>query len=315
MEPGEKLALDMAGNPDEPILGRRAEFAERVVGYGKSFASFGEIAQGRLSSGSDFLCTMPINLWSTCKLTCTPIRGPLVVECDLKKSRDVVSLTLEHLGITKGYYMAVEFTRNIPIGKGLSSSTADMLAAIRATQEVFGFLLKETFISRLMAAIEPHDALHYNSSVAYDHRRGVLLHDFGHVPQWWIVAADDGGELNTVHYNRHVKFTDQQIGAYDELFHRLRTALTSRDDRAVAACATESARMHAEFRDNRLLKESLVLLPKFEALGLIATHSGTCAGFLFPPNTPASALERIRAEIARDLGRGVFTTRSLALFD
>ena len=289
------------------------ESGHKVVGYGKSFASFGEIVQGRLSSGDDFLCTMPVDLWSACYLTCTPIRGPLVVECDLAKSRDMVTMALERLGITKGFHIAVDFTRNIPIGKGLSSSTADMLAAMRATQEVFGFLLRETYVSDLMAAIEPHDALHYDSSVAYNHRRGVLLRDYAHIPQWWIVAADNGGEINTVLYNKRVHFSLDQTQAYDRLYERLSAAFAEYDDAAIAACATESAEMHMEASENAFLRDALALRQDVGAMGVIATHSGTCAGFLLPPQTPAAQVSAIAHTLGTRLDRHVFVTRSLTL--
>ncbi len=149
----------------------------RRIGYGKSFASFGEIVQGRTSDNEDFLVTLPVDLWSTCELTCTPIRGPLIIECDLPKSRATVEQVLERLGLDTGYHIGIRFTRNIPIGKGLSSSTADMLAALRALQEVFGFLLTDQVISRIFHEIEPHDALHYNNSVIYNHREGRLIRD------------------------------------------------------------------------------------------------------------------------------------------
>lgn len=287
--------------------------ARQVIGYGKSFASFGEIVQGRLSSGEDFLCTMPVDLWSTCNLTCTPIQGPLIVECDLPKSRSMVSLTLEKLGIAKGFHIGIEFTRNIPIGKGLSSSTADMLAAIRATQEVFGFLLSETFVSSLMATIEPHDALHYNSSVAYNHRNGILLRDFGHIPQWWIVIADRGGELNTVLYNDTLSFTPASMKEYDVLYDRLTTSMATRDDNAIAKCASASARLHAETTGNHFLLGALEVEAEISAMGTIATHSGTCAGFLFQPGLAGSEVERIAADVGNRLDARVSVTRSLAL--
>ena len=158
-----------------------------LIGHGKSFSSFGEIVQGRFSNEDDFLVTLPIDLWSTCELICKPIDGPLVIECDFEKSRSLLYSVLEELGIRDGFHIECVFTRNIPIGKGLSSSTADMLAALRAIQEVFGLLLKESFISRIFASIEPHDGIHYNSCVAYNHRKGVLLANYGYIPKYTIM--------------------------------------------------------------------------------------------------------------------------------
>ena len=171
------------------------------TGYGKAFGSFGEIIQGRLSGGEDILVTLPVDLWTICELKCTPIKGPLVIDCELEKSRALLHLVLADLGLERGYHISCDFIRNIPVGKGLSSSTADMLAALRAIQEVFGFVFTEQFISRTFAAIEPHDALHYNASTAYNHRKGKLIMDFNYIPKYTIVAVDNGGVMDTLTYN------------------------------------------------------------------------------------------------------------------
>jgi uncharacterized protein involved in propanediol utilization len=284
-----------------------------VVGYGKSFASFGEIVQGRTSGGEDFLVTLPIDMWSACELVCSPINGPLVVECRLEKSRAVLYHVLSEIGIHRGFHIQCDFTRNIPIGKGLSSSTADMLATLRAIQEVFGFLLTESYISKTFAEIEPHDGLHFNASVMYNHRSGRLIENFGYVPQFTIIAIDDGGEVDTVDYNRKLAFTDKLMQRFDVLLERLRCAYTRRDDREIAACATESARCHLERTGNELLKEVLLRGAVFAPLGIVATHSGTCAGFLYPRDVPAREIERLTAELQYAFGRAVFTVRTLRL--
>lgn len=284
-----------------------------VVGYGKSFASFGEIVQGRTSDGEDFLVTLPIDMWSTCELTCTPINGPLVVECDLEKSRAVLYHVLTELGILRGYHIQCEFTRNIPIGKGLSSSTADMLATLRAVQEVFGFLFTESFISKMFSEIEPHDGLHFSSSVVYNHRSGRLIENFGYVPQFAIVAVDDGGEVDTVRYNQQLSFGEAILRRFDELLKRTRAAFTNCNDKEIAECATESARCHLERTGNPLLKEVLGKIAKFAPLGIVATHSGTCVGLLYPAATSPSETDRIAVDVRQTFNRDVFTVRTLRL--
>ena len=81
----QRIRFPLAGSHD-------AHRSRPVVGYGKSFASFGEIVQGRGSDNEDFLVTLPIDLWSTCELVCSPINGPLVVECEWR-SRNRCSTT------------------------------------------------------------------------------------------------------------------------------------------------------------------------------------------------------------------------------
>ncbi len=283
------------------------------VGYGKSFASFGEVVQGRTSDGQDFLVTLPIDMWSLCELKCTPINGPLVVECRLEKSQAVLYHVLAALGIDRGYHLECLFTRNIPVGKGLSSSTADMLATLRAVQEVFGFLFTDSFISNLFGGIEPHDALHFNSSVAYNHRQGRLIENFGYIPRFTIIAVDGGGVVDTLSYNRTLTFSPDIMSRFDRLFDRLRAAYAARHDGQIAACATESARIHLERTGSDLLKKSFSAMETFSPLGIVATHSGTCVGFLYDREVGFSRIEKIADGLRHHFSKDVFVTRTLQL--
>lgn len=286
---------------------------ERRVGYGKSFSSFGEIVQGRTSDGEDFLVTLPVDLWSICELVCTPIRGPLVIECDLPKSRATVEWALEELGLTHGFHINVRIQSNIPVGKGLSSSTADMLAALRALQEVFGFLYTNQYISKLFRRIEPHDALQYNNCVVYNHREGRLLFDLQYIPSFSVISVDNGGILDTVAYNRNKVFRPNDLSSFDCLRTDLIAAFNQADDVAIARCATRSAELHAAMTHNEFLKTCLSFAQSFDALGVQATHSGTCTGFLFSGTMRSDQIASIAEQLRQLTGKEVFTTRTLNL--
>jgi uncharacterized protein involved in propanediol utilization len=279
------------------------------LAHGRSFASFGEIAQGRLSSGQDFLVTLPVDLWSTCRAHCEPVSGPSLITCELLKSTAAARGFLAAAGLHAGVHVRLELSRTMPVGKGLSSSTADMLAVLRALERVFGFEVDDDAVSRIFAAIEPHDALHYPSSVIYDHRRGRLLHRLDHIPAFRIVGVDAGGELSTIEYNRRLTYTPGCLAAYDRLHDDLRAAFAARSDEAIARCARRSAELHAARNTSDFLARALRRADEVGALGLLATHSGTCSGFLLPADAADAEVARVEAAVA-DLGR-VFTTRTL----
>ncbi|MEK8021087.1 MAG: hypothetical protein VSS75_029805 [Candidatus Parabeggiatoa sp.] len=284
---------------------------EKRVGYGKSFASFGEIVQGRLSNGEDFLVTIPINMWSTCELVCEPIDGSSFVDTKLSKSRKVSEQMLEVLGLSSGIRISINFTRNIPIGKGLSSSTADMLAVVRAFQEVFGIIVTENFISRLFAKIEPHDGLHYYMSVVYNHRLGKLLSKLNYIPDFNIVAVDAGGELSTEEYNRNLNFTPELLEEYDKLYNELLVAFAKRDDVEIARCAQKSTELHVNRTGNAFLARILKKADEVDVLGILATHSGTCGGLLLSGNASDEELDRVETKVA-EIGH-VFRTKTLKI--
>lgn len=285
--------------------------SQHLIGYGKSYASFGEIVQGRLSNGEDFLVTIPVDMWSTCELVCVPYDGPSFVEAKLSKSKLVAEQMLKVLNMEVGYKLTIDFTRNIPIGKGLSSSTADMLAVVRAFQEVFGIIVTESFISRLFAAVEPHDGLHYYMSVAYNHRQGNLISKLNYIPDYNIIAVDNGGELSTSDYNKKLHFTEDDLSEYDALYNDLLIAFAMRDDEEIAKCAHRSTVRHIQRTGNVFLKKMVEKSKKLNVLGVLATHSGTCGGFLLPSSASDEVIDNIANEAA-ELGN-VFRTRTLKM--
>lgn len=283
------------------------------VGYGKSHASFGEILQGRLVNNSDFLVTLPIDLWSICNLTAVKRKGPLVINCEYYKSKQVATMLLDKLDVREGYEITISFSRNIPIGKGLSSSTADMLSTIRALQEIFGFLLREKTISEIFISIEPHDGLMFKSCVVYNHRKGKLMKEFLYIPQYRIIAIDFGGEVDTVTYNKTLVFSNELKKKYEKLLHVLEKYFSEKDDKRIAECATESTRIHLKLHKNAKRQEVFDTAFKYKPLGVINTHSGTCLGLVFPKSIPENKIAITADKIAEEFGYPVFVTDTLKL--
>jgi len=252
-------------------------------------------------------------MWSICNLTSIRRNGPLVINSDYYKSGRVAEMLLSKLGILSGYEITISFSRNIPIGKGLSSSTADMLSTIRALQEIFGFLLREKTISEIFTLIEPHDGLMYKSCVVYDHRKGELIRELVYIPNYWIIAIDFGGEISTLEYNSNLKFTKLLIDAYDELLNKLEAAFNSKDDEEIAWCATESTALHLEFQRSDLKQAVFASCKKFSPVGVINTHSGTCMGLLYDGNKSITEINLIAQEVQKEYSLPVFVTSTLKL--
>ena len=286
-----------------------------LTGRGKAFGSFGEIVQGRLSSDDDFLVTLPINVWNACRINCAPANGPRRLTCRLEKSRALAKLLLADLDVTYGYDIRIEFERNLPVGKGLSSSTADMLAVVRAFEDAFGVVLSRSYVSRTFARLEPHDGLHFDTCVAYDHRSGTLLRDLGYIPQYVILAVDFGGTLDTLEYNRTLAFGEDEKLQFDRLLERLEKAFAERDDAAIASCAHQSTLLHADRHNNALLFDLMRVANNLKSLGVINAHSGTFAGLLYPRDLPVKDIKELVAKLQDRFSREVFVTRTLHFMD
>lgn len=287
---------------------------DQVIGYGKSYASFGEIAQGRKLDETDFLVTLPINLWCTCEMVCQKSDGPSEIVCEYPKSKAIAKKMLDVLDLTDGYHIKINFTRNIPIGKGLSSSTADMLSVVRAFQEVFGVIVTESFVSNIFSQVEAHDGLHHYMSVVYDHRKGVLLHKLCYIPQFKIIAIDQGQMVDTVEYNRNVTFARHEKERYEKLLADLLYSFSLKDDKQIAQIATRSTCLHVERAGNQFLRSVLALEEGLDqTLGVLAAHSGSFAGLILHRDVSASIVNEYIAEVERRMNKSVMVVDTLKM--
>ena len=134
-----------------------------------------------------------------------------------------------------------------------------------------------------------------------------------YIPEYWIIAIDFGGTVDTVSYNQKLKFTDDITHEYELLLQKLEMAFASKNDEEIAKCASDSTLIHLKMNNNskrlKVFKESM----RFNPLGIVNTHSGTCLGLLFPRSVEKSELLKIAANVNSYFKYPVFITSTLKL--
>src|SRR5690348_2801572 len=111
-----------------------------TFGSATAFGTFGELLQGALPDGTDFLVTMPIARWSTARFLLEPSVSDVHVRPAHKtKSRRLVEAMLGRYGVCGGGFLLLD--SDLPEGKGLASSSADLVATARAVGEAIGIVL------------------------------------------------------------------------------------------------------------------------------------------------------------------------------
>jgi L-threonine kinase len=276
------------------------------VGVGTCHGSFGELLQGVLPGGRKFLVNCRIRNCSrvTVRLS-DPAYSPQKEEefahsyARFPKTYKGLRNFLGDLGRHDDCLISIE--SDIPVGKGLSSSTADMVAGVRALAEALSLKLKNDYVSHMLTEVEPNDGLHFDQTSAYHHTEGRLIANVDWVPPLRILGIDQGGVVDTVAFNqRAIVWSDDQMAQYGVLLDAMLKALESRDVERVAALATESARAWQHVNPKDDLPIVLDLAAALRALGVINTHSGTYLGLLFADDAWPDA-DRIMALSAKRL--------------
>ncbi|MDN4524099.1 kinase [Fictibacillus fluitans] len=250
-------------------------------GQGSAFGTFGELLQGvRNDNDKDFLVTLPIAKFSHAAFTCIPTVDSLAIYPSNKlKSLNLANNILRHYNLPAGGHLYIH--SNLPIGKGFASSSADLVAVIRAISDCFQIHIPLETAQSFLAEIEPTDGVMYEGVVSFYHREVELCKFIGQLPPLSIVGIDEGGIVDTVEFNRIPKnFSSVDKVYYEELLKDLTIAIESGNEEAIGRVSTISAMMHQKIRPKRTLNHVLAICEEVKGLGIAIAHSGTCIGIL-----------------------------------
>lgn len=267
------------------------------TGLGTAGGSCGELLQGVLPDGRDFLVTLPIRQGSTAVFEPGPDSGVVTVPAHKTKARRLAEAMLARSPEVGGGRLTLH--SELPEGKGLASSSADLVATARAIADAGARSITAAEIEDELRAIEPSDGVMYPGPVAFCHREVRLLARLAPPPPLTIVLGDEGGAIDTVEFNRRPKpFTAADRREYARLLDRLRGALADRDPVAIGAVSTRSAVLNDRLRPRPHLPALRAAATDIEALGVIIAHSGTTAGILLADDDPEHRAKRAAAHAA-----------------
>nr|WP_206322369.1 kinase [Streptomyces sp. HNM0575] len=263
--------------------------------------------------GGDFLVTLPVARWSMATFRQDPRAAAITVRpVHKKKALRLVRLIVEEEHRPVRGELALSSV--IPEGKGLASSSADLVATARAVAKALGTPMPPARIERLLARIEPTDGVLYPGIVAFHHRRVRLRAVLGSLPAMTVVGIDEGGAVDTVAYNRIPKsFSTAQGYEYARLLDRLTDAIPRHDLAEVGRVATRSALMNQPHRYKRSLEPMLEICREVGGLGVAVGHSGTTLGLLLDSRDPSCTRQATEAARAcAELAGGIAVYRTLS---
>ena len=255
----------------------------------------GELVQGMLDDDY-YLVTCPIDFFSRVQVDVfpsgslieasagvgSPVAGPTVVGPENSpKALAAVSATLAHLG-REDLSARLAISNPIPRGKGMGSSSADVVAAIAATGLALDQELTPEAVGRLALMEEPTDGVMFPGIALFDHRHGRLMEELGPPPPMEIVALDFGGTVDTVEFNQEDRRSLWQSlrPETDRALELVRQGVKDADPKTLGRGATISAEANQRVLLKPQLPDVLRFAQSLEAAGVTVGHSGTIIGVL-----------------------------------
>ena len=261
----------------------------------------GELVQG-IYEGNNFQVTCPINLFSYIHLGLDGNDNKKLNNFSLPpKSRQALIKTLNYFGFNeKDINLNIEISSKIPNGKGMGSSSADIIGIILGVS----FLLKKKIsideVAKLALAIEPTDGIMYKDIVCFDHLKKGLLERIGQPPLLDILVIDPGGWVDTLEFNQREDLVKLRLKNQKDIAQALelvKKGTIEKNIKLIGEGATLSALCNQKILFKKEVEEVISTSYKRGVVGVNVAHSGVVLGVLLPPNY--SEIENLKKEIVK----------------
>ena len=248
--------------------------------YGICPASCGEFVQGMMDN-EEYLSSYAINMYSTAIIEekiQNIKRGPF-------KSRKAIEAVFNRfsLPIKESKNISLNIKSEIPVGKGMASSTADIGATIVATLGLIKEDLTSEEISKLASTIEPTDSTYIEKNSIFNPLNGEVVKYLGNIRNSRVIILEPNKTLsttkirNTPNY-KEIKMQNQEI--IQEAFYLLEEGISKNDLYSIGRACTLSSLANENIDKKEGLKEIIEISQNYGAYGVNIAHSGTVVGVM-----------------------------------
>lgn len=170
----------------------------------------------------------------------------------------------------------------LPEGKGMASSTADVVATLRCLDAIFGARTPTEVVCDILREIERSDSVFLDRYALYLSGRQAVVRPFEFMPRYHVCYIDEGGAVDTERSGPAL--LSYYRGRADAYAANLRSAIAAferRDAAAIAHCATASALLAQGVLPKRSFEAMLAQRARLGADGIVVAHTGSVIGYLY----------------------------------
>ena len=260
-----------------------------AIGLARCPGTCGEWVQGA-RKGIPFLVDCPIDRFSEVRVSLDLHATGWDLPLGKTKALQVLELLKEDLGLPE-LSGKVEFLQQLPEGKGMASSTADITAVVAAALIALGEEPVPERLAHFALRIEPSDSVMFPGITEIEH---VLRHKhrvLGPSVPALFLALDWGGAIDTRVFNARPGLAEHYRRYEDEIARAYGLALEGIEQidlEKLAVAGTISARCNLEINRKLQFESLLTWVLEKGGLGVVSAHSGTLLAGVFPPDNFSS---------------------------
>lgn len=293
----------------------------RLVGQALQESHFGELIQGPVYHNNRIV-TAVVTLPRHDRYSIARV----VVNSDVETAKKPTHATRACQGAQEVLRLAggdmtrlgLTLNSNIRAGSGGGSSTADILATIRATCNAVHFTMSNEAMQQLCWEIEgASDPLMIcrHEAVLYGSRCGTVIRYFGRpLPEMICLGFDTSSntEVLTSSLVGRENYSWKDVCEFRRCLSLFEQGLVMNDAKTIGEAATLSAELNQPRLQTRSFEKLQNLAKSVGSIGFTISHSGTVASFLFE-RTDLSVCARVQdaSDGLQSLGCGDISTFSV----
>lgn len=268
--------------------------------YGICPASCGEFVQGILDR-EEYLSSYAIDMFSVATLE----EKQNNINLGPKKSRQAIEKVFERFNIPlrECKNISLNINSNIPIGKGMASSTADIGATIKATLSMLNEDLANEEISHIASEIEATDSILLYKNSIFNPINGHVKKYLSTLDNGRVIILEPDEILETSIIRSNPNYLDIKLenkAIINKSFNLLEEGLRKKDLNLIGEACTLSSLANENIHKKPYLNEIIEISNKMGAYGVNIAHSGTVIGVLIDNNMDYDRIISHLKEISLD---------------
>jgi uncharacterized protein involved in propanediol utilization len=256
-----------------------------------TYAKIGELLQGAFGKSQPFLVSNTSSkLFKTTTVVSTnPSQEGIRLGSKAKQAIELFCSLLDDDNIIPPVeHIYFNQQRNFQIGKGLSSSSTDILGVLLALNEIYKTNYPNKFLYNVASQIEPTDPCLDLDALLFNQKSGEIIDTFTPIPcSMLYFDSDPKMNIDTIKISQNRKYSENQVLEFQNLYSNLKKSTKNNDYATFFECTTKSAVINQTI----LPKKNFTLLVDFAVenkCGLFVAHSGTFMGLLIEPHRLSS---------------------------
>ncbi|NMA69287.1 MAG: GHMP kinase [Desulfitobacterium sp.] len=279
-------------------------------GWARTAGTCGEWIQGS-QRGVPFLVSCPVNRYVNAKVELILKELSDIGELgersfpwfwDLPHDKEKTHRVLINFALAKDlppFQAKLHLTSQLPIGKGMASSTADMVAALGSLIQALELPWEPQELVKFLLEIEPSDPVMFPGVTEFAHQDGSYMKSLCPRVPAKLLVIDGGGRVDTLSFNKRRDLSSH----YSKHEGTIRKALTlfyegvrEGDIEKIGQASTISAQCNQEINPKVGFEDFVNWVNAQEGWGVVTAHSGTLLSGIFPENIPESIERELEFE-------------------